>query len=78
MAVADGNRHWARRTANVELGFFTPVWDSEGLQVTVTVAVDKAYSVTGNEADALGPWPFLKLVSTDDEGADRDFVVVIK
>jgi hypothetical protein len=40
-----------------------PIYDSDGNLVSVTVAVDRAYGLSGAEADALAPFPFIYLVS---------------
>lgn len=59
-------------------GTFVPVYDSDGSQVSVAVAADRALGLSGSEADALAAWPFIKLVCGSAEGGDRTFAVCLK
>lgn len=59
-------------------GTFVPVYDSDGNQVSVAVAASRALGLSGTEADALAPWPFIKLVSGSAEGAAREIKVVLR
>lgn len=59
-------------------GTFVPVYDSDGNQISVAVAVSRALGLSGAEADALAPFQFVKLVSGSTEGAERLVIVVKK
>lgn len=59
-------------------GTFVPVYDSDGNAVSLAVAASRAVGLSGAEADAIAPWPYLKLVSGSAEAADREIVVVLR
>lgn len=59
-------------------GTFVPVYDSDGNQVSLAIAADRAIGLSGAEADALTPFPYIKLVSGSAEGADRTIKVVVR
>lgn len=59
-------------------GTFVPVYDSDGNQVSLAVAVSRAIGLSGSEADALAPWPFIKLVCGSAEGGARTITVVVR
>ena len=60
-------------------GTFLPLYDSAGNLVTVTVTVDRAYTLTANEADAIAPWGYMKFVAADGaEGTARSIVTTKK
>jgi len=63
---------------NTADGTYVALYDSDNNQVSLTVTVSRAYGVTGPEADALAPWPFVKIVSGSAEGAARSLVVCLK
>jgi hypothetical protein len=52
-------------------GTFVPIYDSDGTAVSVAVAASRGYGLSGAEADALAPFPYIKLVSGSAEGAAR-------
>lgn len=52
-------------------GTYGPVYDSDGNQVSLAVAASRRIGLSGTEADALSPWPFLKIVSGSNEAAER-------
>lgn len=64
--------------AVVEAGDYEDVYDSDGNQVSLAAAANRAIGVSGSEADALAPWQVLKLVSNASEGANRTFYVALK
>ena len=59
-------------------GTFMPVYDSDGTAVSVAVAASRALGLAGSEADALAPWPFIKLVCGSAEGAARTIQLCMK
>ena len=59
-------------------GTYVPVYDTEGNPVSITVTTSRAYGLSGSEADALAPWPFVKIVSGSAEGGDRSIIVCTK
>ena len=59
-------------------GTFVPLFDSEGNQVSITVAGSRGYTLTTAEADAIAPWPFAKLVGDQNEAAERTLLVTKK
>lgn len=59
-------------------GTFMPVYDSDGNQVSVAVAVSRAVGLSAAEADALAPFHYIKLVSNGSEVADRSIDMVLK
>jgi len=58
-------------------GTFVPIYDTEGNQVTVTVAASRGYGLSGSDADALCAFPFIKLVM-DAQGAERSITVITR
>ena len=64
--------------SNTFAGTYVPVYDSNGNQVSVAAAVSRALGLSGAEADALAPWPFVKVVSGSAEGADRSLILCFK
>ena len=64
--------------SNTFAGTYVPVYDANGNQVSVPAAVSRALGVSGAEADALAPWPFVKIVSNAAEGADRSVTLCFK
>ena len=59
-------------------GTYVPLYDSAGNQVSVTVTTSRAYGITGEEADALAAFNFIKLVGGSAEGAARDIYLCLK
>ena len=59
-------------------GTYVALYDSDNNLVSMTVTVSRAYAFTGAEADALAPWPFVKIVSGSAEAAERSLVVCLK
>jgi len=59
-------------------GSYVPCYDSDNNAVSVTVAASRAYGLSGAEADALAPFPYVKLVSGSAEGAARAVLVLMK
>ena len=59
-------------------GTFVAVYDSDGNQVSVAVAASRACGLSGEEADALAPWPYIKVVCGSAEGADRSIKVIVR
>ncbi len=59
-------------------GTFRTLTDSAGNVPSVTIATSTAYTLTGSEADAIAPWPYVQLVMAGAEGAERTFVIVKK
>lgn len=66
------------QAATSESGSYNDVYDSDGNQVSASVAADRAIGLSGAEADALAPWNWVKLVSGSSEGADRTITLAIK
>ena len=52
--------------------------DSDGNTVTLTVAVSQALGLAGLEADALAPWPYIKVVMGSAEGGARTLKLCLK
>jgi hypothetical protein len=59
-------------------GTFSPVYDSDGNQVSFSVAASRAVGAAGSEIDALAPFGWLKLVTGSAEGGDREIKVIVK
>lgn len=59
-------------------GTFVPLYDSAGAAPSITVTVSRAYAVVGAEADAVAPWPFVRLKGNASESAVREIVVLKK
>jgi len=59
-------------------GTFVALYDSDGTQVSVAVAASRALGLSGAEADAIAPFPYVKLVSGSAEGAARAVLVLTK
>lgn len=59
-------------------GTFVPLYTSAGNQVALTVTTSQAYGITGEEADALAPWNYIKLVGGSVEGAARSILLALK
>lgn len=59
-------------------GTFSPVYDSDGNQVSLAAAADRCIGLSGAEADALAPWPYIKLICGSAEGADRVIKVILR
>lgn len=63
-------------TDNLVRGAWPVLYDSEGNVPSVTVSSSQGYSLTGGEADAIGPWPYFRFESQAAEGADREIIAV--
>ena len=61
-----------------ESGDFEDVYDSDGNQVSVAVAANRSVGLSGAEADALAPWPWIKLVCGSAEGSERSILIALK
>lgn len=59
-------------------GTFIPLYDHDDNQVSVDVAASRGISLTGVAAEALAPWPWVKLKMGSSEGAERTIIGVIK
>ena len=59
-------------------GTFVAVFDSDGNQVSLVVAASQAIGLSAAEADALGPWEFVKVVTGAAEAAERTLKLVKK
>lgn len=59
-------------------GTFAAIYDSDGTQVSVAVAVDRFFGLSGSEADAVSAAPFIKLKSGSSELGARSIPVVLK
>jgi hypothetical protein len=59
-------------------GTYRAVRDSDGNVVSVATNSAGAIGISGAEADALAPWPFLRCISASAEGANRAFQVVLR
>jgi len=55
-----------------------PLYDSDNALVSLTVTTSRAYGVSGVEADALAPWPFVVVVCGSAEAAGAAIQVVKK
>lgn len=59
-------------------GTYAPIYDSDGNAIAVPVAASRAIGLSAAEADALAPWPWVKVVMGSNEGADRELILVLK
>jgi hypothetical protein len=59
-------------------GTYAPVYDSDGNAVSVAIGTSRAVGLSGAEADALAPWPFVKVVMGSAEGAARVLLLALK
>ena len=59
-------------------GTYRPLYDSAGNIVVVTVTVDRAYTLTANEADAIAPWGYLKFYGAVENEAQAVSIVTTK
>lgn len=59
-------------------GTFMPVYDSDGNQVSLTVAASRAVGLSSAEADAMAPWQWVKLVCGSTEAAARTITLALK
>lgn len=59
-------------------GTFVPVYESDGTQVSVTVAASRAVGLTAAQADAMCAWESIKIVTGSAEAAERIIILVKK
>lgn len=59
-------------------GVYNTIYDADGNAITITVAANRAVSLTGAQADAVAAWPWIQLVSSSPEGGDRVIEMVLK
>lgn len=59
-------------------GTFVPLYDHDDNPIAVDVAASRGVSLTGAAAEALAPWPWVKLVMGSSEGGVRTIIGVIK
>jgi hypothetical protein len=64
--------------ADSQDGTYKAVYDSDGNQVSFTVAASRAVGAAGSEIDALAPFEWFKLVCGSAEGGDRTIQVIVK
>lgn len=57
-------------------GTFAAIEDADGNAVSLAAAAGDRISLTGEEYDAVVAWPYIKLVSNQNEAAERTIVVV--
>ena len=63
---------------DTKTGTFLPVYDTEGNQVSVTVAASRAYGLSGSDADAIAAFSYIKLVLDQNEAAARSIKVLTR
>jgi len=56
-------------------GTFVPIYDANGNAVSLAAAASRAIGLSGDEADAVAPFSFIKLVCGSAEGAAREIKV---
>jgi hypothetical protein len=64
--------------AEAQGGTYRAVYDSDGNQLTATLAASRAIALTGVEADAFAPFQWVKLVMGSAEAAERTLTLALK
>ena len=64
--------------SDARAGTFVGLYDSDGNVVSLAVGTSRAVGLSGAEADALAPFPFVKLVCGTAEAAARSILVALK
>lgn len=59
-------------------GTFCPIYDSDGNAIIFTLSTNRAVGISGAEADAIAGFPWIKLVLSNPEGADRVLDLCLK
>jgi hypothetical protein len=59
-------------------GTYAPIYDSDGNQVSVAIAVSRSIGLSAAELDAVSAWPWIKIIMGSAEGAARTLELVKK
>jgi len=68
----------AIHASTTESGTYAPVYDSDGVAVSVAAAASRFIGLSQGEADATYGALWVKLVSNASEGADRSFTLSLR